>query len=135
MLRTTAAAASTLRLSTATHQASAPTQGERRTSVSMEPFSSQPAAARGTRAGRHHTHAPARAGRYPSLLGRRREGGGAGVVRLPDGGSGTGSRRAAGDTPPPLTADRRAPDQASGAGYVGYSTPETCWTTRTTWQE
>ncbi|GGQ68936.1 hypothetical protein Saso_17540 [Streptomyces asoensis] len=23
----------------------------------------------------------------------------------------------------------------AGAGYVGYSTPETCWTTRTTWQE
>lgn len=26
-------------------------------------------------------------------------------------------------------------DQTAGAGYVGYSTPETCWTTRMTWQE
>ncbi|SOE24372.1 hypothetical protein SAMN05442782_0996 [Streptomyces sp. OK228] len=26
-------------------------------------------------------------------------------------------------------------DQTAGAGKVGYSTPETCWTTRTTWQE
>lgn len=25
--------------------------------------------------------------------------------------------------------------QAVVAGKVGYSTPETCWTTRTTWQE
>ncbi|MGW3209919.1 hypothetical protein ACWC94_38595, partial [Streptomyces sp. NPDC001135] len=25
--------------------------------------------------------------------------------------------------------------QTAVAGYVGYSTPETCWTTRTTWQE
>ncbi|GHD26021.1 hypothetical protein GCM10010335_11960 [Streptomyces galbus] len=25
--------------------------------------------------------------------------------------------------------------QAAGAGNVGYSTPETCWTTRMTWQE
>lgn len=25
--------------------------------------------------------------------------------------------------------------QTAGAGYVGYSTPETCWTTRMTWQE
>ncbi|GGX13716.1 hypothetical protein GCM10010353_31190 [Streptomyces chryseus] len=27
------------------------------------------------------------------------------------------------------------PGQAAGAGYVGYSTPETCCTTRMTWQE
>ncbi|GGY14397.1 hypothetical protein GCM10010510_70440 [Streptomyces anandii JCM 4720] len=26
-------------------------------------------------------------------------------------------------------------DQTAGAGYVGYSTPETYWTTRMTWQE
>lgn len=25
--------------------------------------------------------------------------------------------------------------QTAGAGYVGYSTPETCWTTRMTWHE
>lgn len=30
-------------------------------------------------------------------------------------------------------ADRR--DQTTGAGNVGYSTPETYWTTRMTWQE
>ncbi|CAM5295065.1 hypothetical protein SALBM135S_02843 [Streptomyces alboniger] len=27
------------------------------------------------------------------------------------------------------------PDQATGTGYVGYSTPETYWTTRMTWHE
>lgn len=27
------------------------------------------------------------------------------------------------------------PGQTAGAGYVGYSTPETCWTTRMTWHE
>lgn len=32
-------------------------------------------------------------------------------------------------------ADPGTRDQTAGAGYVGYSTPETCWTTRMTWQE
>ncbi|MFC9467644.1 hypothetical protein [Streptomyces coelicoflavus] len=57
-----------------------------------------------------------------------------GRIATPEGRRGTCS-------PPPPRARSRGPspgtepDQTAGAGYVGYSTPETCWTTRTTWQE
>jgi hypothetical protein len=47
-----------------------------------------------------------------------------------------GADRAGGDELP--LRPRRTVDrywQAAGTGYVGYSTPDTCWTTRMTWQE
>lgn len=54
-------------------------------------------------------------------------------------GPGTGCRRhrVAGPPPPHRAGHRvgRTADQTAGAGKVGYSTPETCWTTRMTWQE
>ncbi|GAA3487131.1 hypothetical protein GCM10018987_12100 [Streptomyces cremeus] len=50
-------------------------------------------------------------------------------------GTGDGEGAEPGRIPPPSPHPRRPGRQATGAGYVGYSTPETCWTTRMTWQE
>lgn len=54
-----------------------------------------------------------------------------------------GSLQPISDAPPPRLRDTGSDSprrtarrgQTSGDGYVGYSTPETCWTTRMTWQE